>query len=100
MRCNQKVPSLFLSCPDFSDDFFSLQIKEKKKRDRASIHMTSRKHDLTKAPCAVTPSTLTGADFLDLWDSRSPQAPVDSTKPCSSTPSVTRSLLDLVLVTL
>ncbi|CAL8310925.1 unnamed protein product [Merluccius merluccius] len=49
-----------------------LLFSPKKKRDGASICVMLMNLDLTRAPCAETPSRLAMADFFDLRESKSP----------------------------
>ncbi|KAK0137465.1 Snake venom metalloprotease inhibitor 02D01 [Merluccius polli] len=75
-------------------------IRPKKKRDGASICVIFINLDLTRAPCAETPSRLAMADFFDLRESNSPRFTVESAKICSSTTCVSRSFMDRHTVTL
>ncbi|MEQ2180303.1 hypothetical protein GOODEAATRI_034666 [Goodea atripinnis] len=82
-------PCKNLLCPFFFSN-------EKKNFVGVSIKATFWNLHRTNAPCVLEPSKSAKATFLDLRFSKQPRSPVDCAETCSSTISVSRSLIDLV----
>uniref|UniRef100_A0A667XSR8 Uncharacterized protein n=1 Tax=Myripristis murdjan TaxID=586833 RepID=A0A667XSR8_9TELE len=63
----------------------------------SSMQTTCWNLDLTRAPCAETPSRSDRADFLLLRTSICSRSPVELAKSCISTTSLSRALIDLAM---